>query len=535
MNSSPYTFKINQPLKIINKLKPIQFELKDDTTPKIESLLYSNKLLALSDFSYDKEFNDLVNNINKCDHIQDVIFNLNQLLTFARVRNDYKMFEKICRHYNDFPIFNRTVKSNNMGKIEFTEKIQNLNKLKSNEEIVFYPKENYEHVPDPEYSNIVSKSVIYTDSEIVSPTETIKVEKVDPIAFTSEYTDLPLECMLFVYTGFDIKNIIYYIEEVQTYTFVALVKAIIDHPDDNSILGDSIIKMFEMHRKYENDIYASLKYLYNNVKDSDRYYAAQSIKKCMDQVFSNEIKYIDPPKYISNFSPEWKKTGYLASLKALKYTFPSDVLELPIPTDSSISKNLPNYNQPEHKYDIYTIAELFKENKQLTDLLIENKVMVLNNVHNIESIHSSVKEFIVTSFFNSFTNNTDLNRWYGSSNPMLFGINIYDNVHFNCLQYGGCRMFLCNHDSKDENGNIKKWFSGNCDMCMNKIEKYHQAVRRPLLTGGWSGCFCSFECVRKFYISVLHYETSDTEYYNTYGYLVDYFEDSILSNGIQDR
>jgi hypothetical protein len=424
-----------------------------------------------------------------------------------------------------------------MGKLELLNNINtNSNKFKANEEITFKPSNSeYHHVSNLEYSEIVSKSVIYTDTEIVSLNEMTKIEKIDPTAFTTEYVELPLECMLFVYTGFDIKNIIYYIEEVQTYTFVALVKAIIDYPDDNSILGDSIIKMFKMHRKYENNIYASLKYLYNDVKDSDRYYAAQSIKKCMDEIFSNEVKYINPPSYISNFDPEWKKTGYLPALKALKYTFPNDVLELMIPQNSSITKNLPNYNQPEHKYDIYSIAELFKGNKELTNLLVENKVMVLNNVNNIDSIQSSVKEFIITSFFNSFTNNTDLNRWYGPSNPMLFGINIYDSVHFNCLQYGGCRMFLCNHDSKDENGNIKDWFNGNCDMCMNKIEKYYQAVRRPLLTGGWSGCFCCFDCVRKFYVSVIHYETSDTEYYNTYEYLIEYFENSISVNGIQDR
>ena len=65
--------------------------------------------------------------------------------------------------------------------------------------------------------------------------------------------------------------------------------------------------------------------------------------------------------------------------------------------------------------------------------------------------------------------------------------------------YGGPRMF---HDTTRETVDtdqvrLNEWFTGNCEECFKKIISYRYAVRRPLMRGGWVGCFCSFDCVKK--------------------------------------
>ena len=89
-------------------------------------------------------------------------------------------------------------------------------------------------------------------------------------------------------------------------------------------------------------------------------------------------------------------------------------------------------------------------------------------------------------------------RFYGPSNSML-GKEC-------CLTNGPCRMFYCICREFDEDDDYEsapapedpqEWFKGNCEECGKKIEKFRYAVRFPVDGGGWIGCFCGFECLRK--------------------------------------
>lgn len=83
-----------------------------------------------------------------------------------------------------------------------------------------------------------------------------------------------------------------------------------------------------------------------------------------------------------------------------------------------------------------------------------------------------------------------------------------------CSRHGGCRSMTCYHhenwDPATEEkifadpvggGNLDEleWFTGRCDYykCSKYIRKRHYAVRMPIETGGWRGCYCSFDCVRE--------------------------------------
>lgn len=73
------------------------------------------------------------------------------------------------------------------------------------------------------------------------------------------------------------------------------------------------------------------------------------------------------------------------------------------------------------------------------------------------------------------------------------------NKEHPCYLFGGCRMFTCVHfTSVDPEAEINEptldWFSGSCDQCLRRIEVKCYAWRRPLINGGWVGCYCSKEC-----------------------------------------
>ena len=41
------------------------------------------------------------------------------------------------------------------------------------------------------------------------------------------------------------------------------------------------------------------------------------------------------------------------------------------------------------------------------------------------------------------------------------------------------------------------WFKDKCDFCENMILDPSHALRFPSTSGGWGGCYCSFDCVKE--------------------------------------
>jgi len=46
----------------------------------------------------------------------------------------------------------------------------------------------------------------------------------------------------------------------------------------------------------------------------------------------------------------------------------------------------------------------------------------------------------------------------------------------------------------------EKWFSKSCDKCSKNLS-YETVVRKPVVGGGWDGCYCSWNCVKNLYLS----------------------------------
>lgn len=72
----------------------------------------------------------------------------------------------------------------------------------------------------------------------------------------------------------------------------------------------------------------------------------------------------------------------------------------------------------------------------------------------------------------------DIVAKYGPLNSMIEG---------GCTKYGGCRMYSCKCIKEN-------WYKNKCQSCENEIPTMYEAIRIPIITGGWRGCFCSEDC-----------------------------------------
>ena len=104
------------------------------------------------------------------------------------------------------------------------------------------------------------------------------------------------------------------------------------------------------------------------------------------------------------------------------------------------------------------------------------------------------------------------------------------------LEFGGSRMFLAtefDYDEDDGDDNVPAdWFDGHCEHCHLRIRRRWHAVRRPMESGGWKGCFCSFLCCRKDLYDVETQMGFENIAVRT---MIDAIEEQMKDIGIQDR
>jgi hypothetical protein len=112
----------------------------------------------------------------------------------------------------------------------------------------------------------------------------------------------------------------------------------------------------------------------------------------------------------------------------------------------------------------------------------------------------------------------DLFRWFGPDNPT------YSSSE---------RMFesyLFDYD--DDSDIVNDWYNGACNFCHLKIRKKVHSLRMPMPSGGWFGCYCSFNCLRS---AIYNMEYEEKQYYVMIHMMTNVLEDEIKTIGIQDR
>jgi hypothetical protein len=142
-------------------------------------------------------------------------------------------------------------------------------------------------------------------------------------------------------------------------------------------------------------------------------------------------------------------------------------------------------------------------NYSLMPLALKLKFLAPLYYDNIENLHDNNEDILVECIPNPYGITKDhikadinLLQFYGPTN----------NIE-NCTQsinnyQGPCRMLSCYCQDNNTKGyyNVNgemTWFCQTCIICESKIIQENYAVRQPLITGGWYGCYCSIECMCK--------------------------------------
>ena len=191
---------------------------------------------------------------------------------------------------------------------------------------------------------------------------------------------------------------------------------------------------------------------------------------------------------------------------------------------SNTSKD--DFTIDDSKYkDIIDKYKLLPPVKNIVDLLYEsvNNYASYKNTKDIETIKnilmvqysmsSSLDKVELLKSLNIPAYNSlptfddgELSTILGQINTLYSPIDDDDNHP--CFKYGGCRMMLCSHfeeftpdgfkiDIFDDDDIKIDWFRGCCDECQTKILTKTKSFRIPLLYGGWKGCYCSVDCIKK--------------------------------------
>lgn len=132
-------------------------------------------------------------------------------------------------------------------------------------------------------------------------------------------------------------------------------------------------------------------------------------------------------------------------------------------------------------------------------------------------------------------------RVFGACLQVPNGVTLAPVSRDPCQTRGGCRVMTCYQhenwdpitesvifeDPTEEKGALVslEWFQGDCQNCHRIIRKKCYAVRLPIESGGWRGCYCSFRCMRE--------QTESAR--DVRHRMIDWFEDMYNRFGVYDR
>lgn len=193
-------------------------------------------------------------------------------------------------------------------------------------------------------------------------------------------------------------------------------------------------------------------------------------------------------------------------------------------------------NLPEYSERILNI----NNNEQIADVMLEdvnnagfdmngeNKRQKLINILN--RLNEGNKEYLISQMTVDYEQlillrkNKDLTRLYGPVNVRLDDdYKIFDIENLHEYRLGGPRMFLDTRMEYDEttDDNTDEWFTGNCANCERRIRYYFHAVREPYFSGGWRGCYCSWDCVYEDVTAILKVNIDPEDKENTIDLLTE--------------
>lgn len=162
--------------------------------------------------------------------------------------------------------------------------------------------------------------------------------------------------------------------------------------------------------------------------------------------------------------------------------------------------------------DLSNLTDWNQVSDSLNDLFNDEEINVFATVFSVLPLHEKYR--IISNVDEEHSNEVNCKDEYvrfSEIESLLFKyygpLNTSKNpLHDNCKLYGGCRMLLCNeYATFNEDDDIEvfedDWFTGYCEVCNAKIKKRCHSIRFAREQGGWSGCYCSTNCVKNLEMS----------------------------------
>lgn len=180
--------------------------------------------------------------------------------------------------------------------------------------------------------------------------------------------------------------------------------------------------------------------------------------------------------------------------------------------------------------DLY---DMFLEFLDTSDILYDDDRVVIDMISEVSLTTKQIflKKLLEYKIHEDTTDELELQRLYGMRNR--FNNDDFDMDEYKEQIYAEHMMTCTTYN--DENGfdggyfRIYDWFTGSCEFCGLKINNRRYSVRKPHKWGGWTGCYCSWQCVRDDSYDVYPLKIDTQPLTN---FLVDHFETKLNQVGL---
>lgn len=335
-----------------------------------------------------------------------------------------------------------------------------------------------------------------------------------------EEEDISLFSTLFISPMFKAETLRFVLRAMPHQAFSFVMNDLIDMDEnDNILMGcQKVVQVFgpQPRNKYEN------------IRDKAESTGNYTISEYMNTLLEETNAYAKIPPWVKNFlNPNDRKKGEPIP----DYIKPQFRNTSGLPKESEIQ--IPQYVKPKFKtlsvdesVDMLIIgykasgANITDENE--TDIRDTIRAELLVATHTQKQILFDPELTKLDEF--EARNRVDLFRLLGPVNTQL------DSDAENA-KYGGSRMFL-DPDFNPDLEKYEEWFHGVCEECHLKILRRWHAIRMPLATGQWTGCYCSIRCL---FHSLEDNEIKDHRANIAARFMIESVEEQLMSIGIQDR
>tara|TARA_R110001599_G_scaffold66075_1_gene186482 strand:+ start:1776 stop:2966 length:1191 start_codon:yes stop_codon:yes gene_type:complete len=287
---------------------------------------------------------------------------------------------------------------------------------------------------------------------------------------------IPLFSRLFLKRGMNNSTLSYLVSIHPEYTYVELMDDLAEFDASQEVM----IACARAEKIFGEQPHSTYQILREHAQEFDNFIVEEYMVGKMEETAS----YASVPKYMQNhvgeYFPQYKETLPTTEEVYALAEEESQVQILDLPSDEKAVEML---TQGLSRYGIS-----FEEEAATKEFIRQQ----------VASSEEMKRQLVTPLLRNEMERELETDRllfWtFGPSNPLVGQDLTIDAPSY---KYGGCRMFLTDlFDYDEENEFLADWFTGNCQHCLLKIRERRYSVRHPRSMGGWTGCYCSWKCVR---------------------------------------